>query len=501
MPSYFFVLALASTVFFFAYRPACIFSEADDFTRRRNLWLILTLAAFFSPNFWVYAFIAASLLVYTNRRESNPVALFFFILFVVPDGFVQIPGIGLLEHLFVLSYPKILELIILLPAFFFLRRQGDTPPFGRLWTDKILFGYLLLNVVLFTRDTSITNTVRHTFYLFTGVFLPYFVISRSLKNLPAFRDALFSFVVTTMVLAIIALFEFGKFWLLYTDMLNTLELREAMTFYILRDGMLRVVSAAGHPIILGFILVIGIGFYLFLQRSIPQKFVRLLGLVLLVAGLIVSLSRGPWTGAAVLLIVFFAAGRNPVRRLMVSGFAALITFALLAVLPKGEKLLNLLPYIGTVDQQNIEYRERLITNSMIVIQRNPWFGSTTFLETPEMEAMRQGEGIIDVVNSYLAITLGSGFVGLGLFVGFFTLTLLGIYHAMRSIPDKDSDEYLLGQTLLATLLAILFTITTASSILNAPLVYWSVAGIGVAYAQMILKNPGGNDRPSAAPHP
>lgn len=500
MPSYFFVLALASVVFFFAYRPARILSEAGDFTRRRNIWLTLTLAAFFSPNFWVYAFIAASLLVYTNKRENNPVALFFFILFVVPDGFVQIPGIGLLEHLFVLSHPKILELIILLPAFFFLRRQDGAIPFGRLWPDKILLGYLLLSIVLFARDTSITHTVRQTFYLFTGVFLPYFVASRALKNLTAFRDALFSFVVASMVLAIIAIFEFGKFWLLYQDMLNTLALREAMTFYILRDGMLRVTSAAGHPIILGFFMVIAIGFYLYLQRAIPQKFTRLAGAGLLVAGLIVPLSRGPWTGAAALIAVFFAAGRNPIRRMMATGLAAMIIFALLAALPGGEKMINLLPYVGTVEQGNIEYRERLVTNSMIVIQRNPWFGSTTFLETPEMEAMRQGEGIIDIVNSYLAIALASGIVGLGLFVGFFALTLLGIYRAMRSISDKSSEEYLLGQALLATLLAILFTITTASSILNAPLVYWSVAGIGVAYAQMILARQAGGEPSERSPN-
>ncbi len=485
MPTFLFILALASVVFVFAYRPASAFIEQNDFIRRRNLWLILTLVASLSPNFWVYAFIAVSLLIYTNRSESNPVALFFFILFAVPDGFVQIPGIGLLENLFVLSHPRILEFFILLPAFFFLRRQSDAVPFGRLWPDKALLAYFLLTVVLTARDTTVTNTLRTAFYQLFGALLPYFVISRSLRSLPAFRDALLSFVVAIMVLAIIAIFEFGKFWLLYIEMLNALELREAMTSYILRDGMLRVAAAAGHPITLGFILVIGIGLYLFLQRSIPQKLTRLLGLLLLVGGLLVTLSRGPWMGAAVLLFFFLATGRNPVRRLLASGFAVILILALLVALPGGERFLNLLPYVGTVEQSNIEYRERLFTNSMIVIQQNPWFGSVNCLDTPEMEAMRQGEGIIDVVNTYIAIALKYGIVGFGLFAGFFILVILMIYRAMRQIPDKDSEEYLLGQALLATLLAIMFVITTVSSILNTALVYWSVAGIGVAYAQMI----------------
>jgi O-antigen ligase len=122
---------------------------------------------------------------------------------------------------------------------------------------------------------------------------------------------------------------------------------------------------------------------------------------------------------------------------------------------------------------------------VIVIQRNPWFGSINYLDTPEMESMRQGQNIIDIVNTYISVALEKGFVGLGLFVGFFFLTLLGIYLAMRSIPDKDSEEHLLGRILLATLLAIMVIIFTVSSITVIPIVYWSVAGLGVAYAQMI----------------
>ena len=151
-------------------------------------------------------------------------------------------------------------------------------------------------------------------------------------------------------------------------------------------------------------------------------------------------------------------------------------------------MINLLPFIGKTEQGNVDYREKLITNSMIVIQRNPWFGSTDFLDTPEMESMRQGQGIIDIVNHYIGITLQTGFVGLGLFVGFFALTLIGIFRAMRKIPDKDSEEYLLGRVLLATILAILVIIFTVSSISFIPIVYWSVAGMGVAYSQMVRKS-------------
>ena len=208
-------------------------------------------------------------------------------------------------------------------------------------------------------------------------------------------------------------------------------------------------------------------------------------MLLLVAGLFVPLSRGPWVGAAVLMVVYFATSRYATRSLIGLGLASVLALSLLAVLPGGEKVINLLPFVGTTENENIGYRQNLLVNSMIVIQHYPWFGSTDFLKTPELEAMRQGQGIIDIVNSYIAIALKSGVTGLGLFVGFFGFTIMGILRAMRTIADKDSEEYLLGRVLVATLLAITVTIVTVSSILFIPIVYWSVAGLGMAYVQMI----------------
>ena len=127
-------------------------------------------------------------------------------------------------------------------------------------------------------------------------------------------------------------------------------------------------------------------------------------------------------------------------------------------------------------------------NKLIVIQRYPWFGSIDYLETPEMQAMMQGEGIIDLVNTYIQVALATGFVGVGLFAGFFALVVIGVYRAMRSLPDRDGEVYLLGRALLSTLLAILVTISTVSNISIIPFVYWSVAGLGVAYVQIVKNN-------------
>ena len=126
----------------------------------------------------------------------------------------------------------------------------------------------------------------------------------------------------------------------------------------------------------------------------------------------------------------------------------------------------------------------MIDRSLLIINKYPVFGVFDPKQEPEMEDMVQGEGIIDIVNSYLIITLYNGLVGLSLFVGFFTLVLLSILNKMRSIKDKQSEDYLCGRALLATLLAVLVTIFTTSGIGIIPIVYWSLAGLIFSYIRV-----------------
>ena len=138
------ILVLGTTYFFLAHKSACAITSSENFTQRRNTWFALTIAAFLANNFWLFLAIAIPLLVYANRRESNPPALYFFILFVLPEGLVKIPGMGLVNFFFELTYARVLALFILLPVYIFLRRQSDTPSFGRTGPDKALLAFLLL---------------------------------------------------------------------------------------------------------------------------------------------------------------------------------------------------------------------------------------------------------------------------------------------------------------------------------------------------------------------
>jgi len=481
----FVILALATVVFAFARRPAADLIPLNDFIRRRNLWLGLTVLAFISHSFWLYAALAAIVLTIARRRERNPLALFFILLFLIPPASAEIPGFGLINYLFELSHVRLLALLILLPAFFALHNRAVTLPFGRIWPDKLLALYLVLSALLQLRETTLTDTLRQSLYLFIDVFLPYYVASRTLKQLSDFKDAMLAFALAAMLLALIGTFEYARHWLLYGSLNDALGLRWGMSSYAGRGGSLRASASTGQSIVLGYVISVAIGFYLFLHAGVRSRLQQRLGALLLAAGLFATLSRGPWVGAAAMITVFIATGRNAVKRLILLGLAGVLSLPLLSIIPGGNKLIDLLPYIGTTDTGNITYREELFAKAMIVIQRNPLFGSVDYLNTAEMQSMMQGEGIIDIVNSYLAIALESGLIGLLLFAGFFTTIALGIRKALRTFQDKDAEALRLGRALLATLLGVLVTITTVSSISVIPVVYWSLAGLGAAYIQML----------------
>ncbi len=479
------IIILSSLVFGLARRPASQIMGARNFARQRNLWYTVTLTAFLAHSFWIYAVAAGCLLLIASKRENNPVALYFLLLFAVPVASVDIPGFGIINYLISLSHQRLLALIILLPVAMRLLQQRESLSFGRTTADKILCLYVVLMFVLALRDTTLTNALRQAFYLLIDVLLPYFVISRGLKNVQAYREALLAFVLAAMVMALVGVFEASRHWMLYRALIASLGMESPMTSYMERSDMLRAVASAGHSIALGYVMAVAIGLYFFLQRSISSTLIRRLGIALLLAGLAAPLSRGPWVGAVFLLVIFVATGRHAVRRLALLALAGILLLPLISALPGGEKIINLLPFIGETESGTLDYRQRLIENSLIVIERNLWFGSVDYLETPEMEAMRQGQGIIDIVNTYIQVALEAGLVGLALFAGFFGFVLVGIYRAMNTIGDKDDDMYQLGRSLFATLAGALLIIGTVSSIAIIPIVYWSLAGLGAGYAQLV----------------
>lgn len=482
------VLVMSLAVLWLVRRTAQQAIDPQDYQRRATLWVALTLLVFLTHNYWIYALISTPLLVVFGGRDSNRLSFFFFLLFVVPPFQAEVPGFGVFEKLLQVDHIRWLALAVLLPAYWSLRTRPDTVSFGRTLIDKFVLAYMLLWFVLQVPATTITNLFRISAYLFIDIFLPYYVASRALRDLHDYRDALMSFAVAVLVMSPLAAFELARTWLLYAGLELVLGLPYwGMGNYLARGdgGLLRASVTTGHPIALGYLMAVGVALAVFLRASIPNKRTWWMLMLGLGVGLVAAMSRGPWVGAAAMLVLLLVTGPKVASKTMQAMLWSLLAIPVLLSTQQGQKILDYLPFIGTVEAANVEFRQRLMEVCLGVLSHYPFFGALDFMSHPDMEQMRGGDGIIDMVNTYLIVAMSTGAVGLSLFLGPFVLSVLGIVRALRKLHDKEGELHLLGRALLAALVAIMVSIGTLSPILAIPVVYLSVVGMAAGYLRLV----------------
>lgn len=453
---------------------------------RRNLWFAMTVVAFALGSFWVFALVACGLLLWAGRREPNLPALFLALLFVVPPVETEIPGMGIVNFLFGLNLARLMALVLLLPAFVRLLRERRMPQSGWPRAADLLFGaYVLVRLLLVAREPTGTSALRSAFYVLIDIVLPYYVFSRSLDDFEKLRDAAAALVWAGLLLAAIASFEAARHWLLYSALAQGWASGEALQ-YLGRGGLLRAMASTGHAIALGYVLAICLLLYLPMRGRLGAGWKPKALLMLLGAGLLSALSRGPWIGTAAGLVLYLVLGPRAMKNLLLLGIGGVLGLAVLPFLPNGNLLLGLIPFFGHVEVANIQYRERLFEKSSELIWAHPLLGSGDYIDRLAAMGMVQGQGIVDVVNSYVQIALGSGFVGLACFGGFMLFAWLSALQGRKlSLGAGRRDAADFGRSLAAAQLAVLVMIATASSILVIPWIYWCLAGVLVAYGRVV----------------
>ena len=475
------VLFLASIVFWFARKYIASAGMSDaDFVRRRNVWYGVTLLGFLAPNFWVFAAVVTLLLQWAQKHEENKVSLFFFLILAMPQVRVEVPGLLGIRYLFEIDYLRILILVVLLPLAIELRKKNKNNTVSYAVPDRLLIIYIFLTIALRMRYDEPTGVMRYMLYWLVDVVIPYYAMSRSLKNVPQFKELFTAFVIAALIASAIGIFEYFKHWLLYSSVSSLHGSRDGTGGYLARGDNLRAIASSGQAIILGYVIGVAIGFYTFAKIAIKSNVATFIALSVLVAGVIVPISRGPWVGALALLVViiFLSKDRSKIiTRLAIYGIPGLIGILMTDL---GARIIDYLPFIGTVDEGNVEYRKLLFDTSINIITENPVFGSTDYLL--DMEHLRTGMGIIDLVNTYLIVALNFGLVGLSIYLLFIISIVVGIYRAM--LANSKAENWQLGTALLATMSCILVTIATVSPIFHVPILYWSTAAMGVAFARV-----------------
>jgi hypothetical protein len=524
--------------------------ERETLRRRRNLWFGITLLAFLSHNLWIFLLLLFVLLWIHKATDANPIAIFCVVLLGLPPFGEVVPGFAGLNQLLYIDTISVAAMAVLVPQALRLAGQRGTPAFGSLWPDRLLVVYLLIGLYGAVIALPTTAAIRvGIVYPLVYLILPYYVASRLDWTVDRFRDLITTVALVAGLLALIAMFEHVRYWLLYESVDGALGLRNwSWGEYLHRGttGRLRAVATSGHSLVLGFILVFAITLYAFLRFGMAQprvigpeasinrgshsfgsrfgpgiagivmaipmallSFLRPssyvpsrpalkpatsrfptiawnLGLLLLLGGLVASMARGPWVGLVAAAAVFLLTGPGRLKRASSVLVGVAIVGAVGLSTEPGRAVLDHVPFIGKQDSQNVDYRTRLFSVSLEVIAQRPLLGDFHFMKNPRLETMRNGEGIIDIVNSYLEIALRQGLLSLAAFVGVFAWCAWKIRWAMRRIPDQDGETHVLGRALLATLVGVLVTITTVSSVMAVGVLTILLAGLCIGYVRMVV---------------
>lgn len=440
---------------------------------------------FLAQNMWLFLGGLTLVSILVARRLNHPLALFVFLLLLMPGYSIQVPGFGIVNYLIDLNPWRVLSITLLLPAAVLLAANPVFPRPGRLTADKLVIAYVTYTAALsYVHFQTFTGGLRELATNTLDMALVYFVASRSLMLKGAVRHVMAALVAAAVFLALVGAIEFAKHWILYSSVQRALNVNTGLFSYGVRGETLRALATTGQPIVLGFVMMVALLLTSYVQHLVPRGFMRTLLWVLMGVGLVAAMSRGPWVGAAIGLFVIALASHDPLSKifkLLVASFGAAV---MLVMLPGGEKILDYLPWVGSIDAGGIDFREILWEQSMLVIDKSPWIGSIGFTDFPEFDPIRLGTGFVDIVNSYLGIVLQYGLIGLALFVFLLLSSLIGVLRALFVNRCSNNEMRLYGVALLAVIVATIAEIWMVSSISQiAPIVIFTV-GVSAAYGYL-----------------
>jgi hypothetical protein len=480
------VVLVLSTALLFIARPAMIqVMPAETFDRWRKLWLFTTLAWFLSGIIWIYVALMVVMLTRARKKEPQVFGLYLLLLFAAPSAHAPIPGFGLIDHVIMLDHYRLLALALLLPTAWALKKDTSTVRFGRSPVDWMVFGYLVLTWVVTLPETSFTNGMRGGVLQFIDGWLPYYVASRSIRSVEDFRIALSGLLLGALLLSVLAVFEVLRSWKLYMASIVEYGLPVSQ-LYKARGPFLRPGASVQDSIVIGTVVVIGMCIMLSLRERMAGKLRSGMLWAVLLLGLLASLSRAPWMAGVLLFFLFFVLDGKSHKALFQGAAILSLGVFVLSFFPAGKVIVDLLPFVGQTEQGSIDYRMNWFAASMPVVERNFWFGDVRALGAPELEIMRNGEGIVDLVNMFLAVLLYYGAIGLALFVGMFLFSLKTVRRSERVFRRSSKEISAVGRSILVAVVCIMLIIFTLSAISVVPIMIWTLVGLSAAYGFMAI---------------
>lgn len=363
--------------------------------------------AWLLPNVWMLYFVMALWVPTFVSRPDQIAGVYLHSLLLLPGLDIAVEPGGL--KLFEVGVHDALAL----GAVVAIRRMGGGARIARK-DDLRVMVLLLVMVFASARGTSFTHFMRTTINIGFDFGLPYYILSRALGDVATMRSAMRWFACSGMALTGILAFEVMQSWPMY----NELYWHYGVTTLLIvksRGALMRPGGPFNEPTSIALVMVLCL-FALWLIRDDFRSRLRHGLLCLLVfLGASAPQSRNAWVafGIAVLLgDVFLGRWAALVRKVVPTAVAVTLILAAAHVWPSFSESLGL----SGQASDTADYRRDLLRRGTEEFWSSPIVGFSRNELEVRLNDMRQGEGIIDFVNTYLWFALVAGVIGLTAFV-------------------------------------------------------------------------------------
>lgn len=457
----------------------------------QRAWFIMVLATvivFLGHTTMLYA-IAIGLLALVGQSmlgggARGKLAAFMLLIMILPPLTWQIGGVGDINYILGLTGPRILALVLLpgLALQFLGDRTFKRPPWVT-WIDLAVFGYQFLRIALMVPHTNVTGLLRMFVESLLDVLLPYYVVSRGIRSEADLRFLLSHLALGFSLVACIGFAEYFIHRNLYSELQWLYGYKWQLTMTLMRGESLRVQAATPQPIVLAFEMIFALGLWTYL-RGYEWKRWPVFGVyAVMTCCLLFTFSRGPLLCGIVLAISLLA-----LRRLQIKTFVGMFLILLVgAVIAKSvgadEVMIRGLGVVfgsSAEDLSSINYRRELLDTALALLHQSPWLGVPDYAS--QMQALRQGEGIIDLVNSYIAIALDAGVIGLVIYLVPYAVVFNRLVR-VSGISNQRAGEAGAGwfaAAFVAMMIALLLTIFTTSTFSTMPFLLAMLLALPIA---------------------
>jgi O-antigen ligase len=458
-------------------------------------WFVMsvgTIIVFLAHSTMLYAMgiamVALFAQAYLGGGIRGKLAAFMLLIMILPPLTWQVGGIGDINYVLGLTGPRILALVLLSgPA---LKLLGDRTYKRERWVtplDLAVFAYQLLKIALMVPHSTTSGLLRLMVESVLDVLLPYYVVSRAIRTEADLRFQLSHLALGFVLAAAVGFTEYFVHRNFYSELQWLYGYKWQLTMTLMRGDHLRVQAATPTPIVLAFEMLFAIGIWTYLRGHDWRRWPVLAVYALLGCCLAFTFSRGPW-----LCGIVFGLSLLGLRKMAVKAFVSLFLLLLagavvVKMLGADQAVIRALSAVfgsSEADLSSINYRNELLDTALALLRQSPWLGVPDYAS--QMQALRQGEGIIDLVNSYIGIALDTGVIGLVIYL----LPYVFAFRRMVKVPGLslrepgDANAGWFTATFLAMIIALLLTIFTTSTFFTMPFLLVSLLALPIARLSM-----------------